>query len=410
MTQSSKSEEVIRSEDSPEEVKFAEVMQGSIHIGHDIDDFVVAERTAKAAASSARLFLNVAVARRESDAGGPRYTSSTVTGTFSCGALSQDPLLITGGKIRFFAPDEATSEASRLVYELQLLDSQDNTYHLRGFKHIDSGIAFSLSRTWKATTTLNTTIVRPDGSMVGRGIIRISFSDFLHELRSLIPSRNSNRWWKQMLSLKQFTAFFLGHVFHYFLGPLRPLEYPSESRGGYFDKPAPTTVPVAADDGTEIEIKIWEPSELAPKHDMPILLIPGVAVDDQIFSLPTIPTNTIDFFTSRGHRCYVPLMRFNKPELAQQGWTSYDTRWDVKAAMDFVRSREDGRKFYLICHCLGSISTAIALLTGVIDPNWIQGMTISQVFFNLRFSIDNRIKASTPTLSKLYRVSFPPLY
>lgn len=40
-------------------VRFTEVMDGHIHIGDDIEDFVVAENAAKGASSTARFYLSV---------------------------------------------------------------------------------------------------------------------------------------------------------------------------------------------------------------------------------------------------------------------------------------------------------------------------------------------------------------
>ncbi|KAH7120954.1 hypothetical protein B0J11DRAFT_589799 [Dendryphion nanum] len=388
-------------QESTEEIQFSELMQGNFYIGDDVADFYAAERAAKGCASSARLFLDTTVAKVQSQRGELTYTSSNVTGTFACGALSRYPLLITSGKIKFFVPDENTSDATKLVYDLLLLSTSGETFHFEGFKYIDSEIAFSPSKTWKATTTLFSTLSRSDGSLVGKGIIHISFTDFWHELQSLYPLPSDGS--KGIQHLLHFIHFFSLNIFHYFLGPLRSLEYGRNTQAGYFNKQVPTSVPILSDDGVEIIMKTWESASDVPKRETPILLIPGVAVDDQIFSLPTIPVNTIDYFTSRGYRCYVPLMRFNVPALAQDGWTSYDTRWDVKAAMEYVRMKEDGKKLYLVCHCLGSISTAMALLTGIVSADWIEGMTISQVFCNLRFSADNGVKASTTLLSRLYR-------
>lgn len=45
----------------PATVCFTEVMEGYIHIGNDIDDFTVAEHTARGSASLARLYLSVDV-------------------------------------------------------------------------------------------------------------------------------------------------------------------------------------------------------------------------------------------------------------------------------------------------------------------------------------------------------------
>jgi hypothetical protein len=62
-----------------------------------------------------------------------------------------------------------------------------------------------------------------------------------------------------------------------------------------------------------------------------------------------------------------------------------------------------------VCHCLGSIATGIALLTGAVQAEWLTGMTCSQVFTNLRFGHINRVKSATQALVKVYTVSNPIL-
>jgi len=73
---------------------------------------------------------------------------------------------------------------------------------------------------------------------------------------------------------------------------------------------------------------------------MPLVFMPGAAVDDQIFSLSTIPTNTIDYFTGLGYTCYVPTLRFGAGENARWGHTAYDARLDVRAAVKYVYEKE----------------------------------------------------------------------
>ncbi|KAJ4302940.1 hypothetical protein N0V90_001831 [Kalmusia sp. IMI 367209] len=312
-------------------VRFTELMNGYVHIGNDIIDIEVAHSIAKGSASSASLLVTVDVLNQPDVTSVFDYTSRA-TGTFCCGALSRSPLMILDGRIDFFSTDEHVSDGKNLVYKLTLSSVEGETYQLHGRKIIDSAIAFSATRTWKATTTLYTTITNIKGALVG----------------------------------------------------------------------------CVAEDGVQTTIKVWEPVTGSCNRHMPILFLPGASVDDQVFSLPTVPTNTIDYFTQLGYTCYVATLRFGIVHAARLGFTAYDARFDVRAAMEFVRKEEGDKKFYVVCHCLGSIAMGMALLTGVVDSEWIQGMTCSQVFTHLRFGQVNRLKARTQLLEKVYNVSESP--
>jgi hypothetical protein len=145
-----------------------------------------------------------------------------------------------------------------------------------------------------------------------------------------------------------------------------------------------------------------------PPKETPIVLIPGASVDHQTFSLPTVSVNTIDYLTFQGYRCYVPVLRFGISAEAKDGWTVFEARLDVKAALEYIRAREDNRKVYAIVHYLGSIATATALLQGDLEADWLCGITCSQVFTDLIYSTDNNFKANHQILIEAYRVS--PLF
>jgi hypothetical protein len=384
-------------------VRFTEIMDGHIHIGDNIDDFEVAHEVAKGSSSAASFYLTVDIFRVE-DLTTPSDSASIATGTFSCGALSQHPLMVRDGQVQFFTDDDQVSDGTNLVYKLTLLSTKGEMYLLNGYKTIDSDMAFSVSQTWKATTTLYTTITRLDGSLVGRGILHISWRNFVDEIESFGPTDTISSIRKFKGPLK-FLNFFAQNVARYFFRPLQPLQYPDTLSSGYLPKPAPTiVVDLIAEDGVKTNIRVWEPIDGVERRNMAILFIPGASVDHQIFALPTIRTNTIDYFTALGYTCYVPTLRFGILPVAEQGYTAYDARLDVKAAMEFVRKHEHDRKFYVVCHCLGSVATGIALLTGTVQADWISGMTCSQVFTNLRFGHINALKASTQALVKIYTV------
>lgn len=383
-------------------VRFTEVMKGYIHMGSEISDFRVACNVAEGAANSASLYITVDVT---SPTSGDSCNASQVAGTFSCGTLSQNPLMIIDGTINFFIVDNSVSDSKNLVYDLMLASTEGKTYFFHGTKIIDSSIAFSMPRTWKATTTLYATITGLDGSLVGRGILNITIGDFIRELRSFRSIPPAKGLAANMSTIAPFVNFWLRNLTPHFLAPFRSLQFPGKDTTGYLKKPIPArTATLVADDDVRTIIKVWHPAAHSSKRHTPILFLPGASVDDQIFSLLTVPTNTIDYFTQLGYTCYVATLRFGKLDAAQRGYTAYDARLDVRAAMQFVREMEGNKKFYVVCHCLGSIATGMALLSGTVDAGWIRGMTCSQVFTHLRFAKVNRIKARTQFLERLYQV------
>ncbi|KAF7342089.1 FAD/NAD(P)-binding domain-containing protein [Mycena venus] len=390
-------------------IRFTEIMDGWIAIGDDIDDFVVAENVAKGASSSARFYLSVDaysvknLIERDDHA-------SLATGTFSCGALSKDPMQVLRGDVQFFTIDETVSDGTNLAYKLTLLSTEGETYLLNGYKEVDSNMAFSVSNTWKATTTLYTTITRLDGSVVGRGRLHVSSRNFASELKTFGPTISGSLQTTVAPTLG-FLGYFARNVARFFLTPLLRLSYADPTHTGYLPKTAPAQIiSLFARDGVETTMKMWTPKENSAKANgvnakLPLLMIPGASVDDQIFSLPTIRQNAVEYFTSQGYTVYIPIHRVGSTPIAQKGYTAFDARLDLAAAMEYVH-KQHGSKMYVICHCMGAIATSIGLLDGTLRTEWIQGLTVSQVFFRPHFGLVNAIKARTPFMVNAYKLLF----
>ena len=101
-------------------------------------------------------------------------------------------MLILRGEVQFFTVDEAVSDATELAYKLTLLSTDGEAYLFNGYKKVDSSMAFSVSKAWKATTTLYTTITRVDGSMVGRGMPYSSWRNFESEMKTFGPTSSGS--------------------------------------------------------------------------------------------------------------------------------------------------------------------------------------------------------------------------
>ena len=187
-------------------------------------------------------------------------------------------------------------------------------------------------------------------------MLHISPSDLLTELstfRSLAPSLAS-----RLFSSRRFLRFFAGNIASVFYGPWGRLQWPTPTYIGYYNKAKPNgTYKIKAEDGVESTLNRWEARSTAISNSTPILLVPGAAVDHQIFALPTIKQNAIEYFTDNGYNCFSSTHRVGKTMEAQKGWTTYDARLDIKAALKFIRDNYHGeQKVYVICHCAGSVA------------------------------------------------------
>ena len=322
-----------------------------------------------------------------------------LTGSFSCGALSQDPLMVLRGKFKLLENDPRTPDTKNMSYHFDMVSTNGEMYHCYGYKIVDSSIAFDPMQCWKAATTLYVTLTRlRDNSVAGRGILHMSASNFRSEMASF-PGTRAGATGRFLEYYAKQTARFFFAPFTALVGPAVPVKaYPSK------DPPA-ETIQVVASDGVETTLRMWAPAgDAGPLSDVPILFVPGVAVDHNIFATPTIKLNAIEFFTRAGGACFCITPRIGKTAAAEDGWTTYDARLDIAAALHHITRRyHPGTKVYVVAHCAGSIALSIGLLDGTIPAGSIKGITASNVFMNPKFPWVNTLKAcvSAP-LSGLY--------
>ncbi|KAJ7596444.1 hypothetical protein C8J56DRAFT_917433 [Mycena floridula] len=364
-------------------IQVTEVMEGFIHLGHDIEDFEVATNRARGAGSYARFFLTVHAWDTEALARGVSQRAM-LTGTFTCAALSEDPLLVTRGSFELFNEDLRTPGTRNLTYDFDMISTRGIVFHFHGYKVVDASISFSIYDTGKAMTTLYTTLTDKSNTVIGRGILKVSPKTFVDELAMFQGS--------SFRSTIQFLSYFARQISKVFFAPFAPQQYPSLSTHGYLPKPVSTTFQVVASDGVTTVMHLWDPPNVSSMTPT-VLLVPGALVDHQIFALPTISTNAIEYFLQQGCRLYVITTRIGKIPVALNGYTAFDARLDVHAALVQVRSRHENRKIHVVSHCVGSLAFSAGLLDGTIPAEWIRGITVSNLFMNPKFAVVNEAKA-----------------
>lgn len=403
-------------------IAFTEMMDGWIHFGEDAEslDFERATETAKSRGEYARFFLS-ARSWNTHNLVNDKEHEANLTGTFTCPALGGTSM-VQGGKFQLFNDDPRSPDTMNLTYNFLVSQKDGSKLHFNGYKVVNSDVVFNPLNLWKATTTLYCTITEVDDQdqpmpdhVRGKGVIHIRPTKFLQECTTM--EATGSTLYAKVASTANFLGYFTAKAAGAFLTPFIPQQWPSLPFHSY-QNPTPWSeeITVEANDRVKTKLYMWEPQGLSGQaaNDAPILLlIPGAAVDHQIFALPTIDKNAVGYFRRKGYRVYSMVHRVGKTVVAQQNWTTFEARRDIQAALKKIRSRHGikdkpddsgpSHMTYVVAHCAGSVALASGLLDGTIPRQWLSGVTASQVFMNPKFAKVNRIKASMPiSLANIY--------
>lgn len=425
---------------------FTEVMSGFIHhdekgLRQDVrSTYDLAYRTAKSLCESARFFLSVQAFNTNSTVSDAQHRAM-LTGTFVCPTLPGSPFMVQRGEFNLFKLNHKAPGTRNLTYDFDMTGVNGELLHFHGYKVVDSSVALAPWQFWQSTSTLYVTISRrehhgpidhaddEDGwrrlPVLAKGIMHIQPRDFLSEVMTMTPTGSSILG--KITSAASFMTFFTRKSMSLFLGPLTSLQYPSASYRGYINNTLPDqSFDIWASDKVCTKMHMWN-ATYVPSHGRPVqdlFFIPGASVDHQIYAVPTIPYNAVNYFTRAGYRVFVTVTRIGQTMIAENNWTTFDARLDIKASLQYIRKlnmdahaeqnhlsaddmaklRWEPPKTYCVAHCMGSVAFATGLLDGTIPSSWIKGITGSQVFMNPIWSTANMIKATAGPikLDRLY--------
>ncbi|KAH8908597.1 FAD/NAD(P)-binding domain-containing protein [Coniochaeta sp. PMI_546] len=405
---------------------FTEVMSGFIHydqgmIEDERDTYELAYRSAKSLCESARFFLSMQAFNATNMLNSSQHRG-LLTGTFVCPTIPGSPFMVQRGEFNLFILDHKAPGTRNLTYDFDMMGVNGKKLHFHGYKVVDSSVALAPISLWRSTTTLYVTVSEHvpgmcddlddedawrRGRVLAKGIMHIQPADFVSELMTMTPTGSGLL--KKAMSAASFLTFFTRKSLSLFLAPLTPLQYPSQTYSGYINNTPPDdSIAIYASDGVCTRMHIWEPTSVPgndEKNIKNLFMIPGASVDHQIYALPTIPFNAVNYFTRAGYRVHISVHRIGQLMVAENMWTTYDARLDLKACLEYIRSRHGPAKIYTIAHCMGSVAFSTGLLDGTIPASWILGITCSQVFMNPIWQTLNMIKvmAGPVPLDRVYR-------
>lgn len=328
-----------------------------------------------------------------------------LTGTFVCASLPGSPFMVQRGDFQLFNVDHQAPGTRNLTYDFDMTSTDGKQLHFHGFKIVDSSVALAPWKFWTAASTLYVTITQKttNKTVLGRGMMHIQPKDFLSQIFTLkAVGRN---FLSRLQSTSSFMTFFAKQSANLFFAPFTYLQYPSVTYTGYInDTPPDQTIQIIASDDVKTLLHVWEPQNpnIETKN---LLFIPGASVDHQIFALPTIEVNAINYFTRAGYRCFVVVHRICQLMVAEDNWTTFDARLDIKASIQWIRKEHGQHPIYTISHCMGSVAFSSGLLDGTIPADWILGVSCSQVFMNPIWATLNLAKALAGPIpfDKLYK-------
>jgi hypothetical protein len=330
------------------------------------------------------------------------------------------------GDLDFFVAGNE-SASTTLTYTLPLCTVEGRRLTLIGVKAIGQSAAFSIPRLWEATTTVKLHILDFNNNSLGAGVVRIPLLSFWRQMRTFhtIGPRLSS-----LPVLLIFLLYFiiqLSLVFFYplipFCGILSPTRAHSQAISA---KQQPSEIlEILTSDSAKIRLDVYDPiqplgteSRAGKQSQPPILFLPGITglnTSHSIFALPFQRCNMVKYFSSRGHRCYVLTPRWSHDGQTAKDGTVFDSRLDIAAAIHHISSTSptcdsSSPKPYIIAHCQGSVALAMALLTGIVKPEQLLGITANSVFMNQVFGYWNSIKASSTLLIRAYEFLDGPYF
>lgn len=312
--------------------------------------------------------------------------------------------MIHRGTFQLFSRDPRQPETTNLSYSFDMVSPSGRVLHLEGFKTVNSASFLNPLKLWRQTSTLYVTITEDRNRVIGRGTMSLHPLDFVRQLRTMSvdgPSKLS-----RVGSLARFFLYFASQLKTPFLSTLGRIAWPGEDVNAAYKVTSPAeTINLTATDGVPTTMVMWNPfvggKEVRSAAQL-ILFIGGAAVDHNIFALPTIEKNAVDFFRESGYRVYCLTHRIGRTPVARKGYTSFDARLDILAALTHIRETEDKcadgglQKIYVIAHCAGSLALSCGLLDGTFPGSWIRGITASMVFMNPRFGKVNYVMSWIP--------------
>ncbi len=197
-------------------IRFTETMKGYFSSQVKGDDYQAAAEQGEAEGSPFQFVLTITSHDMEAMLSEPTHQARMI-GTVTAPVLSAQPLQVTDGIFNLFTDDPQQPDTKNMRYRMRMSSEEGKRFYFEGFKVIRDGDGFDL---WADSTTLYITVYEGDnaeGSLLGRGILRISIEDFVRQLTTM-QVLNAGGALEHVGALARFGRFFAGELYDTYIG------------------------------------------------------------------------------------------------------------------------------------------------------------------------------------------------
>lgn len=294
-----------------------------------------------------------------------------ISGTVLAPELSPHRMTVTSGRFTMLARDRSQPETWRMRYQMSLLAEDGARYAFEGYKLIRKHGA---RLAWADTTTLYTTLSKPDGTALGTGILHLRPADLISLVRSIdvrgVPRREQAEY------RLAFLEFFAGRMWHIYGGaldeatafPRAPRKVTLEPRppdpdGSWWcDKSGQWHAGDDLGDDAFLRLVRYQAGRKGP-----VMLASGFGMSSHSFLVPTIDENLTQFLARHDYDIWLFDYRagIDLPSASDEFSIDDIARVDWPAAVQQVLELTGRDDLQVFGHCVGSVSLQMAILDGM---------------------------------------------
>lgn len=313
-----------------------------------------------------------------------------LVGSVTAPALSPTPLKVSDGEFNLFIVDLDSVNTRRMVYRMKMTAAEGKVYYFEGFKLVHNDPGYDI---WADTTTLYITVHdgdSPNSPVLGKGIIKILPTDFLHQL-STLEVTNATNLQQQIEETARFGSFFAGVLFNVYGGIFAPSKVFNPDAPPRQKRPLRMSAPEVhffkTTDGVQLRLIRYQGGTKGP-----VMLAPGFGTSTLAFSIDTVETNLPEFLYARGYDVWLFDYRASAdlPSATTQFSADEIALYDWPAAVEQVRNITESETVQIVGHCVGSMSFLMAMLAGL---QGVRSAVCSQLTTHPRAATLNEIRA-----------------
>lgn len=332
----------------------------------------------------------------------PQHTAKII-GQVSIPDFSKMPLMVSQGEFQLFTDDPTHVNTRKMIYELSLVSVEGKTYELSGAKfiHNDPGIDI-----WEDTTTLYVDLydTTNEHRLCGKGILKISPNDFLHQLTT-IQVLNAKNLSERLDAEARFGEFFVGTLYQIYSGMFakttffNPNAEPRRKRNLNVKTPEVYYF-------TTVDQQLLRLTRYRGGKKGPVILSHGLGVSSLIFAIDTIETNLLEYLFANGYDVW--LLDYRASIVLPTANTSFSADeialYDYPAAIAKVREITSTKDVQMVAHCFGATTLCMAMLAGL---KGVRSILFSQIAANIVTPAAAKIKSGLylPTLLDQFGIS-----